>query len=151
MRRKSPIGALLFVQLFAFHNLSAQTPEPRTESSSTEIAQLRRMVIEQERRIATLERTVRTLQTTMLAANRRVVAPAWNSVDGWAAIRIGMSRTQVEDILGEPRTVDAVMDRQTLTYKAANTTDITGKVIIVDDRVAEVDSPRFQVHLPLEK
>ncbi|MEQ1949009.1 MAG: outer membrane protein assembly factor BamE [Bryobacteraceae bacterium] len=151
MPRRPSIVAMVFVHLVAIYSLLGQSPESRVESTATEIAQLRRTVADQERRLAALERTVRTLQTTVLAANRRVVTPAWNSVDGWAAIRMGMSRVQVEEILGEPRTVDSVMDRQTLTYKAANATEITGTVIIIDDRVYEVNSPRFRVHLPLEK
>jgi hypothetical protein len=60
-----------------------------------------------------------------------------------------MSRAQVVEILGEPKSTDAVMDRQTLLYKDA--ADPIGNVVITDDRVSEVASPRFQIYTTPEK
>jgi outer membrane protein assembly factor BamE (lipoprotein component of BamABCDE complex) len=60
-----------------------------------------------------------------------------------------MSRAQVVEILGEPKSTDVVMDRQTLFYKDA--TNPIGEVVIADDRVSEVSSPKFQIYVPAQK
>jgi len=54
------------------------------------------------------------------------------------------------EILGEPKSTDVVIDRQTLYYKEANNAPI-GQVVITDDRVSEVASPRFQIYIPSQK
>jgi hypothetical protein len=41
------------------------------------------------------------------------------------------------------------MDHETLFYKDA--TDPVGNVVITDDRVSEVDSPRFQIYATSKK
>jgi hypothetical protein len=135
---------VLLVYLGASLGLLGQTPDSSADDSAREIALLKRTVADQERRIANLERTVRSLQTTSLAA-ARPVRPSWRNAEGWAAVKIGMSRDQVVEILGEPKSTDIVIDRQTLVYKDA--ADPVGNVVIVDDRVAEVSSPRFQISL----
>jgi hypothetical protein len=104
-------------------------------------------VAEQDLRMANLERTVRSLQTTVLASSRRVPL-SWRSAEGWSAVKLGMSRDQVVDILGEPKSAEAVMDRQTLYYRDA---EPVGKVVLIDDRVSEVNSPRFQVYAPAQQ
>lgn len=135
---------MLVVFLGASLGLLGQTPDTRADASDREIALLKRTVADQERRLATLERTVRSLQNTSLAATR-TVRPSWRNAEGWAAVRLGMSRDQVVEILGEPKSTDIVIDRQTLWYKDA--ADPVGNVIIVGDRVAEVSSARFQIFL----
>ena len=139
---------VLVVYLGASLGLLGQTPDTRADDSAKEIALLKRNMAEQERRIAYLERTVRSLQTTVLAA-ARTLRPSWRNAEGWAAVKIGMSRDQVVEILGEPKSSDIVIDRQTLFYKDA--ADPVGNVVIIDDRVSEVDSPRFQIHITLPK
>ncbi len=139
---------VLVVYLGASLGLLGQTPDTRADESAKEIALLKRNMAEQERRIAYLERTVRSLQTTVLAA-ARTVRPSWRNAEGWAAVKIGMSRDQVVKILGEPKSSDIVIDRQTLIYKDA--ADPVGNVVIIDDRVSEADSPRFQIHITLPK
>jgi hypothetical protein len=59
-----------------------------------------------------------------------------------------MSRDQVVAILGEPKAAEAVMDRQTLYYRDA---EPVGKVVLTDDRVSEIDSPRFQIYAPAQQ
>jgi hypothetical protein len=113
-----------------------------------EIAALKLMAADQDRRIAGLERTVRSLQTTVLAA-ARPTPTSWKTLEGWASIKIGMSRAQVVDILGEPKSAEAVMDRQTLLYTDA--AEPVGRVVLMDDRVSEVASQRFQVYAPSPK
>ncbi len=133
---------LLLVTLGASLGLLGQTPDTRADDSAREIALLKRTVADQERRIATLERTVRSMQSPVLATTR-TVRPSWRNAEGWAAVKLGMSRDQVVEILGEPKSTDIVIDRQTLNYKDA--VEPVGNVVIIDDRVAEVSSPRFQI------
>jgi len=135
---------VFLVYLGASLSLPGQTP---ADDSAKEIALLKRTVADQERRIATLERTVRSLQTTAVAATR-TVRPSWRNVEGWTAVKLGMSRDQVVEILGEPKSTDIVIDRQTLFYKDG--ADV-GNVVITDDRVSEVASPRFQIFVTLPK
>ena len=130
-------GAIVFVFLGASYGLSGQTPDTRLDDAVKEIALLKRMAAEQDRRIASLESAVRTQQRAILAAARPVPTIPWRTVEGWAAIKVGMSRAQVVEILGEPKSTDIVIDRQTLFYK--ETTTPIGQVVITDDRVSEAD------------
>ncbi len=152
MLRMIPVSAILVVYIGGTCCLYGQTPEsrpdPRLDDAVKEIALLKRTVDDQDRRMAILERTVRSLQTTMLAASRRVPS-SWRTADGWSAVKLGMSRDQVVEILGEPKSAEAVIDRQTLYYRDA--TDPVGKVVLTDDRVSEIDSQRFQIHVPAQK
>ncbi len=131
----------LLVYLGASLGLFGQTQDTRADDSAREIAVLKRTVADQERRLATLERTVRSMQSTVLTA-ARPVRPSWRNAEGWTAVKLGMSRDQVVEILGEPKSTDIVIDRQTLFYHDGGP---VGNVVIVDDRVAEVASPRFQI------
>jgi len=149
MLRMIPVGAILVVYIGGACCLHGQTtpearPDSRLDDAVKEIALLKRTVDDQDRRMAILERTVRSLQTTMLAASRRAPV-SWRSAEGWAAIKLGMSRDQVVEILGDPKSAEAVIDRQTLYYRDA--TDPVGKVVLIDDRVSEIDSQRYQIHV----
>jgi hypothetical protein len=149
-------SAIVLVYLGASYGLSGQTPDRRLDDAVTrlndavkEIAQLKRIAADQDRRIAGLERTVRAQQNAILAAARPVPTVPWRTLEGWAAVKVGMSRDQVVEILGEPKSTDSVIDRQTLFYKDGATP--IGRVVITDDRVSEVASPRFQIYLPSQK
>jgi hypothetical protein len=61
-------GAIVFVYLGASYGLSGQTTDTRLDDAVKEIAQLKRMAADQERRIASLESTVRSQQRAILAA-----------------------------------------------------------------------------------
>jgi hypothetical protein len=159
MLRTIPVSAILLFYIVGACCLYGQTLESRPESrlddavkrlddAVKEIAVLKRTVDDQDRRMAILERTVRSLQTTVLAASRRVPS-SWRTAEGWAAVKLGMSHDQVVEILGEPKSAEAVIDRQTLYYRDA--TDPVGKVVLTDDRVSEIDSQRFQIHVPSQK
>jgi SmpA / OmlA family len=69
----------------------------------------------------------------------------WQNPLAWARIQEGMSRAQVEEILGKPTSVDAVIDYQTLNYKSetAGGVVLTGSIKLTDDRVAAVTPPDF--------
>jgi hypothetical protein len=113
------------------------------------------LVREQGRRIADLEKTLHTLQPEAPPAAPAVevrprVAPKalaarWQNPLAWAQIQEGLSRAQVEEILGKPTTVDAVIDYQTLNYKGDTTAGgvLTGSVKLTDDRVSAVTPPEF--------
>ena len=139
-------GAIFCVYLGASFACSGQTPDTRLEDAVKEIAILKRIGADQERRIVALETTVRSQQRAILAIARPAATISWRSLEGWAAVRIGMSRDQVVEILGEPKSTDVVIDRQTLFYKDGTTP--IGQVVITDDRVSEVTAPRFQIHIP---
>jgi hypothetical protein len=149
MPRVLRVGAIVFIYLGASYGLPGETPDGRLDDAFKEIALLRRMATDQDRRIASLERTMRAQQSALLAATRPVPTIPWRTPEGWAAVKIGMSRAQVVEVLGEPKSTDSVIDRQTLFYKEA--TAPVGHVVITDDRVSEVASPRFQIYITSQK
>ena len=144
-------GAIVILLLGVSDGLSGQTPDTRLDDAVKEIALLKRMMADQDRRLASLENTVRLQQRAILAAARppAVSAISWRTLEGWAAVKVGMSRAQVVEILGEPKSTDIVIDRQTLNYKEGTTP--IGEVVITDDRVSEVVSPKFQIYVPAQK
>jgi len=144
------LSAIVLIYLSAPHGLSGQTPDTRLDDAVKEIALLKRMMADQDRRLASLESTVRAQQRAILAAARPVPTASSRTIEGWAAVKVGMSRAQVVEILGEPKSTDIVIDRQTLLYKEPNATPI-GQVVITDDRVSEVTCPRFQIYVPSQK
>jgi hypothetical protein len=156
MPRVLRAAVIALIGLAASYGVSGQPPDRRLDDAVNrlddavkEIAQLKRMAADQDRRIAVLERTVRSQQSALLAAARPAPAIPWRTIEGWAAIKLGMSRAQVVEILGEPKSTDSVIDRQTLFYKDAATP--IGQVVITDDRVSEVTAPRFQIHVTAQK
>jgi hypothetical protein len=149
MPRVFRTGANIAVFLSASYVLFGQTLDTRLDDTVKEMALLKRMLANQEQRIATLESTVRAQQREILAATRALQPVSSRSIEGWAAVRLGMSRDQVLSILGEPKSTETVIDRQTLYYKdGANP---IGQVVITDDRVSEVASPKFQIYIPAQK
>jgi len=72
-------------------------------------------------------------------------ASRWQNPLAWAQIQEGMSRAQVEEILGKPTSVDAVIDYQTLYYKGdvPGAGVVTGIVKLTGDRVSAVSPPDF--------
>ena len=133
-----------------------QTRDRRLEEVQTDIALLKRLVREQDRRIADLEKIVKNLQTAAAAPDKPAPAPAakviirpaaarWHNPLAWAEIREGMSRAQVEEILGPPTSVDSVIDYQTLVYKGdvSSSGTTSGSIKFTDDRVSQVNPPEF--------
>jgi len=134
----------------------SQTRDRRLDEALVDITLLKRLVKEQDRRIADLEKTVKALQAAAAterptpAAEERVRAivrpPArWLNPLAWSQIREGLSRAQVEEILGPPTSVESVIDYQTLVYKG----DIPGRgtvaasIKLTDDRVSQITPPEF--------
>jgi hypothetical protein len=110
-------------------------------------AQLRRTITDQERRIADLEKTVRTLQAALAPPPHRIPSPipVWTQPLNWGRLKAGMSEAQVTELLGPPTRVSSVVDKRTLYYQpdAKSTSPLHGMVTLVDDRVTAVEPPDF--------
>jgi hypothetical protein len=115
------------------------------------------LVKEQDRRIAELEKIVKSLQTATTANDEKatphelaktIIKPSalrWQNPLAWAQVREGLSRAQVEEILGKPTSVESVIDYQTLLYKGdvPGSGTVAGAIKLTDDRVSEVSPPNF--------
>jgi len=136
---------------------SNQNRDRRLEAAETDIGVLKRLVKDQDRRIAELEKLVKSLQAAATTNNERPTAhdlakayikppsERWQNPLAWAQIQEGMSRAQVEEILGKPTSAEAVIDYQTLLYKGEvpGSGTISGTIKLTDDRVSEVRPPAF--------
>jgi hypothetical protein len=136
---------------------SNQSRDRRLEATETDITLLKRVVKEQDRRIAELEKIIKALQGPVTANSEKpptarelaktIIKPAaqWQNPFAWTQVREGMSRAQVEEILGKPTSVESVIDYQTLTYKGdvPGSGTVSGIVKLTDDRVSEISPPNF--------
>ena len=135
---------------------SVPSRDRRLEATETDVSLLKRLVKEQDRRIAELEKIIKSLQTpttvipekpTAHELAKTIIKPAlqWHNPLAWAQIREGLSRAQVEEILGKPTSVEAVIDYQTLLYKGdiPGSGTVSGMVKLTDDRVSEIRPPSF--------
>jgi hypothetical protein len=133
-----------------------QSRDRRLESTEMEIGLLKRLVKEQDRRIAELEKTVKSLQSPSSAMVEKPTAHAiaktlfkpsapWQNPLAWNQIQKGLSRAQVEELLGAPTSVDSVIDSQTLFYKGdvPGSGAASGAIKLTDDRVSEINPPAF--------
>lgn len=130
-----------------------QTRDQRLNEAVAEIALLKRMVRQQDRRIADLENALRTIQQAegVAVVEGKVKVPPkplsapWQNPLAWTRVQVGISRSQVEELLGKPTSVDAVIDYQTLNYKGdvPGGRVLTGSVKLTDDRVTTVSPPVF--------
>ena len=136
---------------------SSQSRDRRLEATETDLSLLKRLVKEQDRRIAELEKTVKSLQTATTANAEKPAAQElaktlvklpiarWQNPLAWTQIREGLSRAQVEQILGKPTSAESVIDSQTLLYKGdvPGSGTVSGMVKLTDDRVSEISAPKF--------
>ena len=161
MQRNPALGVLGLMALIAPSIISQSTPaqppaqvrDRRLDEALSEITLLKRTVRDQDRRIAELEKALRTIQQAegvavvegkVKVTPKPLLAP-WQNPLAWARVQEGMSRAQVEEILGKPTSVDAVIDYQTLNYKGdtPGSSLLTGSVKLTDDRVTAVTPPEF--------
>ena len=122
--------------------------DPRVDELTTETAQLRRTIADQERRIAALEKTVKALQAAAVPpVPKRIPSPTpeWRVAANWAHIKKGMSEAQVVELLGPPTRTISVVDMRTLYYQpdAKGGTTLHGSVTLMDDRVTASEPPDF--------
>jgi hypothetical protein len=133
-----------------------QQRDRRVEDAIAEITLLKRVVAEQDRRIANLEKSLETSQfgavadpqgsgvPGSVAGTQAVTSTPWKTPSVWNLIKKGMSRAQVVAILGQPTSVDG-RNYQTLLYRGevSGSPSVTGRVILVDDQVWLVNMPVF--------
>jgi hypothetical protein len=138
-------------------NVSNPSRDRRLEAAETDIGVLKRSIREQDRHIAELEKTIKSLQAAITAdaekptpreVAKAVLKPAalrWQNPLAWAQIKEGLSRAQVEEILGKSTSVESVIDSQTLFYKGEvpGSGTVAGVVKLTDDRVSEITPPAF--------
>lgn len=160
--RRVIVGVLAVLGLAISPSCFGQTTaspsrDRRLEATETEVSLLKRIVKEQDRRIVELEKSVKALRAAATApveeptpheVAKIVIKPAtarWQNPLAWAQIREGMSRMQVEEILGKPISVEAVIDSQTLLYKGdvPGSGTVSGTIKLTDDRVSEITPPAF--------
>ncbi len=131
----------------------SQARDRRLEDAQLDIRLLKQVVDEQARRITQLEKAVKALEAaaagpaeerTKVVEKSSVVAP-WQVSFAWTRIKMGMSRMDVEEILGPPTSVESVIDSQTLNYKAEvrGGEVLSGSVKLTGDRVSQVNPPGF--------
>jgi hypothetical protein len=125
-----------------------QQSDQRIEDALAEITLLKRVVAEQDRRIATLERARDTSGIGAIAdprssgaldrvtARQATISAPWKTPSVWRRIKEGMSRAQVVAILGQPASIDAISNYQTLFYRGevSGSGSVTGTVKLYDDR-----------------
>ena len=128
------------------------------QGTAEEIAKLKRIIAEQDRRIARLEATVKQLQSAIQRLG--VVEPSqstkpqattpttgkspWKNPANWDRIKDGMSKAQVTAILGQP-TSSEEMGVLTLFYEGEvqGSGFVSGNVKLIDNRVHRTNKPVF--------
>ncbi len=140
-----PMIWLLFLSLPL--TAMAQAPDPRVDTLVADMAQLKRTIADQDRRITELEKTVKALQAVAAPVPEPIPAPTplWQSAANWTLIKKDMSGAQVVEILGPPALDQTVSDTRTLYYKpdSGSTTTLSGSVTLKDDRVTATVPPAF--------
>jgi hypothetical protein len=133
----------------------AVAPPLFAQDRADEIAALRQIVTMHERRIAALEQSLRALladqtkggmpKPTTLRPPSETGMPPWKFADAWQRIKEGMSRSQVEAILGRPTSEKTIGPFHTLFYQGhvPGQVSVTGTVELRDDRVWQVNIPVF--------
>ena len=166
MLRISAAGALVLIGFAVSppcfgQTTSSQSRDRRLEAAEMDVSLLKRLVKEQDRRITEMEKTVKALRAAPTATAeepaahetahetakiviKKFAAP-WQNPLAWTQIREGMSRMQVEEILGKPTSVESVIDYQTLFYKGdvPGSGAVAGVIKLTDDRVSEITPPSF--------
>jgi hypothetical protein len=144
------------VSLLSSPFLLGQGTEKRLDDAIAEISFLKRVVAEQDRRISELEKTVNAIERaakleTPVGDSQagKTVPPnsamAWNTPAAWRRLKEGMSRAQVEAVLGRPTSAEPFGPNLTLFYsgQVAGSGSVTGTVKLTDDRVWQVNIPVF--------
>jgi hypothetical protein len=144
------------ILLLSSQFLVGQTTEKKLDDAIAEISLLKRVIAEQDRRISDLEKTVGALERAakpdLSALGNQVDAPthqnsamAWKTTAAWNRLKEGMSRAQVEAILGQPTSAEPLGNYLTLFYsgQVAGSGSVTGTVKLEDDRVWQVNKPVF--------
>jgi len=118
----------------------------RLDALTMETEELKRVVADQARRIAELEKEVKALQAPPVSVSPIPAStPAWFLPVNWSRIKKDMSEADVVQILGPPTTVQSAVDTRTLFYTSDShsATTLNGSVTLTDDRVTLMTPPKF--------
>ena len=138
---------LVALCLMSALSLAQETPksEDQLQSIVTEVALLKRVVVEQERRILQLEKIVQSITQPQPITSRQALSTPWHSETYWRRIKDGMSESQVIKILGKPTDVKELGSMRRLFYRGEvrGSGFVSGNVWLSDDRVWQVNTPVF--------
>jgi hypothetical protein len=116
--------------------------QPGLDTARAEIAAIKRVQAEQDRRIADLEAMLTKLagQTGRVTTAPQSGTTPWKTPSNWDRIIYGMSQAQVVAILGQPTSVEnlgAPLNYMTLFYRGEvpGSGFVSGNVKFTDDRV----------------
>jgi hypothetical protein len=116
------------------------------QDALAEIALLKRIVAEQDRRITALERIVAPNRSAAMVSQLPAApSPEWKTPAAWKRLKNGMSSAQVIAILGKPTSMESVGPYRTLFYQGdvPGSGSVTGTIKLGDDRVWEINIPVF--------
>lgn len=146
-----PLVTVCVLGLLASVSISALADDARVRQLELDVAQLRRDVMAQARRIDELERQLsRGVQQAAKepGVEAPVVTPvssAWLFAANWERIRPGMAEYDVVQLLGVPTSMraDSSSETKTLLYalEVAPGAFVAGSIEIANGRVAEVKKP----------
>ncbi len=130
--------------------LPAPAQDTRVRQLELDVAQLRRELLAQTRRISELERqTQRDVQDSTLPAP--LASPTllpWLVAANWERIRAGMAEAEAVQVLGTPTSIrtDGSAPRKLLLYalEVAPAAYLAASVEIVEGRVTEVRKPTLR-------
>ena len=136
-----------------------QTQNKQLEDALVEIAKLKSVITEQDRRITELEKAVSILQSLVGQLN---ISPSqyqdagarpalqrttsgWRIKSNWLRVKDGMSRAQVIAILGEPTSEKSLDTFLTMFYQGQvpGSGSVSGNVELHNDRVYQINVPVF--------
>lgn len=151
------VACSMCVFVVATTDIGAQQPDQRSDAVAIELALIRRIIAEQDRRLAELEQAIKALQEVSTrgrpdanirrsrpSVSRQAFAP-WHVTGNWARIKVGMSESQVTSILGPPTSIEQVASLRTLFYRGEvpGSGLVSGNVKLGEDRVYLVNKPIF--------
>ena len=96
--KKSFLLALICLSIiFVPYNLKAQ--------ENHRIEKLEKRILKLERRVVELEKVL--MEITSQGENSPVFSDKWKNISNWRKLQLGMSKSQVKQILGEPPKITA--------------------------------------------
>jgi len=144
----------VFASLAFFTSAAPAQDALRIEELRQDIAELRRLIREQSRRIDNLERLARMPDAPDAARRTREGVPLtlppgsdkWLSSRNWDRVKPGMKELEVLDILGYPTSVREGTKGKTLFYTVpiGESGFLSGRVIIAGEEVREVEKPTLR-------
>ncbi len=129
----------------------AQTTQQQLEALTIEITLLKRLIVEQDRRIKLLETQIKGVASGVGGSTGTGVttgsATGWKNPDSWKRLKRGMSSQQVIGILGLPTRRELLPGTTYLTLfyegRVSNSGHVVGKVALSDNRVYSIEAPVF--------